>query len=87
MRNYNLANELYSLIKDGMSLTLREKDCEDSFLIFNDEEETQTITLHTNRVPYWVEFDKDEPILLEDCPDGFYETLIANIKKGNYSTK
>ena len=43
------------------------------------------ITLHTNCVPYWVEFDGDEPMRLEDCPDCFFDTLILNIKMGNYT--
>ena len=78
-RDYSLFSQVLGKIKNGMTITLREKDCVDSFLIFNDADETQTITFHTNRVPYWLEFDKDEPILLEDCPDGFLRTLLKNL--------
>lgn len=78
----NITYELYSKIKDGMKITLKKKDVAegDDFLIFNSPDETQTITIHTKRVPYWLEFDKDEPIRLEDCPKSFYRTLLKNIK-------
>lgn len=81
-------SKLLSLIKDGMAITLTKKDCLpwDNFLIFSACRK-QTITLHTKYVPYWVEFDADEPMRLEDCPDSFFETLIHNIKKGNYTIK
>ena len=80
-------SELLTLIKDGMTFTLTKKDCVpwDSFLIFSRTYPKQVITLHTKYVPYWVEFDGDEPMLLENCPSSFFDTLIANIKKGNYS--
>lgn len=78
---------LLSLIKNGMTFTLTEKDTIGNFLYFSDYYPTQTITLHTNCVPYWVEFDGDEPMLLENCPDSFFDTLIYNIKKGNYTIK
>ena len=78
-------SELLDLIRDGMTITLTKKDCVpwDNFLIFSACKK-QTITIHTNCVPYWVEFDGDEPMLLENCPESFFDTLIANIKKGNY---
>ena len=74
--------QLLDKIKDGMKITLTEKDVAegDDFLIFNNPEETQTITIHTYRVPFWLEFDKDEPMRLEDCPESFYRTLLKNIK-------
>ena len=74
--------QLLDKIKNGMKITLSEKDVAegDDFLIFNNPEETQTITIHTNRVPFWLEFDKDEPMRLEDCPESFYRTLLKNIK-------
>jgi hypothetical protein len=82
----NTFSELLSLIKNGMKITLTKDDCVpyDDFLIFGSYRREQTITIHTNRVPFWIEFDGDEPMRLEDCPTSFLETLIANIKKGNY---
>ena len=75
-------SKLLSVIKNGMKITLGQMDCVwgDNFLIFSDYRPYQTITLHTNRVPYWIEFDEDEPMLLEDCPESFYESILRNIK-------
>lgn len=77
-------SKLLSLIQDGMKITIRPGDCVpgDGFLIFSAYEK-QTVTLHTRRVPYRIDFDADEPMLLENCPDSFFRTLIANIEKGN----
>ena len=79
-------SKLFSLIKDGMKITLTKADCVpgDRFLIFSSYRREQTITIHTNRVPFWIDFDGDEPMRLEDCPEMFFKTLIANIEKGNY---
>lgn len=79
-------DKLLSVIKDGMKITLGQMDCVwgDNFLIFSDYRPYQTITLHTNCVAYWIEFDGDEPMLLEDCPEEFFTTLRRNIERGNY---
>lgn len=81
--------KLLDVIKDGMTITLSQMDCVwgDNFLIFTDYRPYQTITIHTNRVPYWIDFDGDEPMLLEDCPDAFFTTLRRNIESGNYEIK
>lgn len=82
----NEFSKLLSVIKNGMKITLSQMDCVwgDNFLIFSDYRPYQTITLHTNRVPYWIDFDGDEPMLLEDCPEAFFTTLRKNIERGNY---
>ena len=81
----DIFSKLLPLIKNGMRITLTKDDCVpgDNFLIFSAYKK-QTITIHCNRVPYWLDFDGDEPMRLEDCPSTFFETLIANIEKGNY---
>lgn len=75
-------------IKDGMTFVLDEGKVAafDSFLLFSDTYPTMTITLHTRSVPFWVEFDGDEPMLLENCPVSFFRTLLMNISRGNYTT-
>ena len=82
----NEFSKLLSVIKNGMKITLGQMDCVwgDNFLIFSDYRPYQTITLHTNCVAYWIEFDEDEPMLLEDCPEEFFTTLRRNIERGNY---
>lgn len=82
----DIVDALYSNLKDGMTFTLTKKDTayEDNFLIFSSTNK-QVITIHMNRVPWWIEFDGDEPMLLENCPTSFYRTLLLNIDKGNYT--
>ena len=79
---------LLSKIENGMTFTLTKKDCAfaDDFLLFSGCRK-QTITLHTNCVPYWIDFDGDEPMRLEDTPCTFWQTLLLNIDKGNYTIK
>lgn len=78
--------KLLGIIKDGMKITLTPMDCvwDDDFLIFNDFRPEITVTIHTNRVPYRIDFDGDEPMLLENCPKAFFATLCENIERGNY---
>lgn len=80
-------SKLISLIKDGMSIPLTKKKCVqfDDFLIFNQHRRKQTVTIHCKSVPYWIDFDGDEPMLLEEIPRLFIWTLIKNIEAGNYT--
>lgn len=75
-------SKLLPVIKDGMRLTLTPKDCVggDDFLIFSGRKKI-TVTVHTKQVPYWLEFDCDEPVLLENCPEPFLRTLLVNARK------
>ena len=78
----SLFSEVISKIKDGMELVLTPNNVatDDDFLIFNEDTDKTTIKFHTNRVPYWVEFSNDEPILLENCPQSFLRSILKNIK-------
>ena len=80
-RDYSLFRKVLDAIHDGMQITFTEQNVAegDNFLIFNNDEERTTITLHTKSVPYWVEFSNDEPILLENCPDSFFRSILKNI--------
>ena len=84
---HEIVDALYSNLKDGMTFTLTARDIAygDRFLLFGYGYDKQIITIHMNRVPWWVEFDCDEPMRLEDCPTSFYRTLLLNISKGNYT--
>lgn len=79
-KHAKLVAELYSKIKDGMEITFTPSNVaeDDNFLIFSFTD-TIKVKLHTNRVPFWVEFDCDEPMRLEDCPDSFYRSILKNI--------
>lgn len=67
-------------IKEGMKITFTPDNVarNDRFLIFS-AYKSCTVTFHKNRVPYWVEFDNDEPMLLEDCPTSFFESILKNL--------
>ena len=81
MKNYELFSKVLGKLKDGMKITFTPSNVAagDSFLIFSCCEK-QTVTFHTRRVPFWMEFEDDEPMLLEDAPDSFYRSILKNIK-------
>ena len=78
----DLFSQVLDKIYDGMKITFTPNNVAygDRFLIFNKYRRSQTITFHTNRVPYWIDFDGDEPMRLEDCPESFYESILLNTK-------
>ena len=80
-RDYSLFGKVLSKIKDGITFTFTQDNIAegDNFLIFNDGKEKTIITIHTNCVPFWVEFSNDAPMLLEDCPDSFLRSILQNI--------
>ena len=77
--------ELLALIVDGMTVTLTARECEDIFQIFSSPSDSVRIAIHATSAPYWVEFNGDDPMLLENCPEEFYTALISNIEAGNYT--
>lgn len=81
MRNYDLFNEVLSKVKDGMSITFTKDNVAygDDFLILGCRgHESCTVTFKRKGL-LWVEFSNDEPMLLENCPDSFYESILKNI--------
>ena len=83
-----LVDRLYKAIEDGMTFTLTKDDVAegDHHLIFSAYKEI-TFTIHLDRVPWWIDFEGDEMMRLEDCPPSFYETILLNIERGNYTIK
>ena len=77
----DLFSQVLDKIYDGMKITFTAKNVApyDRFLIFNSYRRKQTITFHTKSVPYWIDFDGDEPMRLEDCPESFLESILKNI--------
>lgn len=77
----SLFSQVLDVIYDGMKITFTPQNVAwgDHFLIFS-AHKSCTVTFHTNSVPYWVDFDGDEPMLLENCPDSFFESIIKNAK-------
>lgn len=81
----DLFEKAFDLIKDGMSIVFIPKNVAygDNFLIFSSCKKIKcTFRGHSL---LWVEFDGDEPMLLEDCPESFLESIIKNIEAGNYT--
>lgn len=81
MYRQDLFSQVLEKIKDGMSITFTPKNVAygDTFLIFSAYKKIK-VTFHTNCVPYWIDFDGDEPMLLENCPESFFESILKNIK-------
>ena len=77
-----LFGEVMTAITDGMSIvfTPDNVDAGDDFLIFSAYKSIK-VTFHKNRVPFWVEFEGDEPMLLENCPTSFFRSILKNIKR------
>jgi hypothetical protein len=77
----SIFRQVLDVIYDGMRITFTPDNVADGydFLIFS-AYDSITATFHAKQAPYWAEFDEDEPILLEDCPDSFLESIIKNAK-------
>ena len=72
-------DKVYPMI--GKSITLTRKDIAegDNFLLFS-AYDSHTITFKKRYDGVIVlAFDNDSPILLENCPDSFFRTLIKNL--------
>ena len=76
----DLFSRVLSKIKDGMSITFTLDNVAegDDFLILYPD---RPCKVTFKRFGLWyVLFDGDEPMLLEDCPESFYESILKNIK-------
>ena len=76
----DLFSKVLDKIYDGMKITFTPDNVayDDRFLIFSAYKKI-TVTFHTNVVPYWIDFDCDEPMLLENCPESFLRSILKNI--------
>lgn len=85
---YDLFDAVLDNIEEGMQIKLTEKDIApfDDFLMLGCGFESITITFRRPNDLWWIDFEEDEPMLLEDCPTSFYRTILENIKKGNCTT-
>jgi hypothetical protein len=76
----DLFTQVLNKIKDGMSITFTTKNIAygDDFLILYPDRPCKVT--FKNFGLWYVLFDGDEPMLLEDCPESFYESILKNIK-------
>jgi hypothetical protein len=82
-QRHTLFSKVLDKIKDGTKITFTPNNVVeyDDFLIFNKYRRKQTITFHTKSAPFWIEFDGDEPMRLEDVPTSFLESILKNIPR------
>lgn len=76
----DLFSKVLGKLKDGMEITFTPKNVAwgDNFLIFS---ACKKIKVTFKNFGLWyVLFDGDEPMLLENCPESFYESILKNIK-------
>lgn len=69
--------------KNGIDLTFTPENVAfgDHFLIFSAYKSCTCHFWRTNSGIIYVDFDGDEPMLLEVCPDTFYESIIKVAKE------
>ena len=82
MAHEDLFGKVLKKIKDGMEITFTPDNVAqgDDFLIFS-ASKTCKVTFKISRSGIiWCWFDDDEPMLLEDCPDSFFRSILKNIK-------
>ena len=77
---YDLFSEVLDKIQDGMTIIFTPYNVAwgDDFLIFSATKEIKVT--FKNFGLWYVLFDGDEPMLLEDCPESFFESILKNIK-------
>ena len=76
----DLFGQVLAKIQDGMTITFTKDNIADgdNFLLLGCGYDSCTITFRCFGL-WYVLFDNDEPMLLEDCPDSFYRSILKNI--------
>ena len=82
MRDYSLFGKVLSVLEDGMKITFTPDNIADGddFLLFGYGYTKQTLTFKRVGDLWAVIFESDEPMLLENCPDSFYRSILKNAK-------
>ena len=80
-RDYNLFSDVLGKVKDGMTITFTKENIAegDRFLIFSAYKQIKCTFKRSGSGLLWVLFDCDDPILLEDCPDSFFRSILKNL--------
>ena len=79
-RDYDLFCEVLKKLKEGMTITFTKDNIAegDDFLVFS-AAKSITIAFKQPNDLWWVLFDNDEPMLLENVPDSFLRSILKNI--------
>ncbi len=74
-------DKLLKSIKDGLQITFTPDNIaqDDNFLIFGHWRPSITITF-VKRGLWYVLFDGTDPMLLEECPPSFHNSILKNLK-------
>ena len=80
-RDYNLFSQVLGKIKEGLTITFTKENIApgDNFLILGCGYDQCKVSFHRPGDLWWVCFDNDEPILLENCPDSFLRSILKNV--------
>lgn len=80
-RDYSLFTKVLGKLKEGMSITFCQNNIAegDGFLILGCGRDQVKVTFRRPGDLWWVCFEGDEPMLLEDCPDSFFRSILNNI--------
>ncbi len=80
-KDYDLFCQVLEKVREGLTITFTKENIApgDNFLILGHGYDSCTITFKRPGDLWWVLFDNDEPMLLEDCPDSFLRSILKNI--------
>lgn len=80
MKRIKLFDKVLSGLRDGMAITFNRGNVAfgDDFLIFSSSVEI-TVTFRLRGDLWWVDFDGEDTMLLEDVPTSFLESIIKNM--------
>jgi hypothetical protein len=80
-RDMDTFEKVLNKLEDGLTITFTPQNVAwwDRFLIFSGDRKEIKITFKDFGL-WYVLFDNDEPMLLEDCPDSFFDSILLNIK-------
>jgi len=81
-RRFDLFCKVLDVLEEGMKITFTPDNIADGddFLLFGYGYTKQTLTFKRMGDLWVVVFENDEPMLLENCPDSFYRSILKNAK-------
>ena len=79
-RDYNLFSKVLDKVQEGLTITFTKNNIApgDSFLILGSGYDRCVVSFHRFGDLWWVCFDNDEPMLLENAPDSFLRSILKN---------
>ena len=80
-RDYDLFCEVLRKLREGMTISFTKENIAegDEFLILGCGYDSCIVTFKRPSDLWWVCFDNDEPMLLENVPDSFLRSILKNI--------